>query len=286
MELGTPNSKREWWYLIAIIMLCELIFLHLVYTKGYDQDAQRAWEFGHVLIAIVLAVIAMVYTLYQGITQQSTAQNLTANVESLNNVVRTVSTSTDRLSGGMADFQKLAGQLETLGTGVLDQGRHLAAISSKIDKMAADQEPKATPPVQGQQGQVALDKETIKAWLRALPIFSTDAAYLFWRFAGKKYEFTKLAHLFYTSLTDGSTDKWTGDPGYYAGILSGTRGIFSSMGQITLRNDGMLIVKEPLKSAMDEYFKDPNPEELGFPQKHHELFNKLVAAVDKYLAAR
>jgi len=284
MILGEPKSAREWWYLVAIITLCEFIFLHVIYTKGYDLDAQRAWEFGHVLVAIVLAIIAIVYSLYQGITQESNTQKLAAQIDSLNGVLKSVSNSATTLDSGMEDLKRLTAQFDKVVGGVLGQEKSLAEISSKIDKLA---EPKSAPPAAPRHGADSFDKALLKSWLRAFSTLSTDCAYVFFRYDGRKYDFSHLVTIFKDT---GSKDKIyaESDRAYFSGVLSTTRSMLSSMGLVSLKADesSLLSVSQPLKDALAEYFANPDPKALGYPTTHVEAFNALKNAIDKDLGPR
>jgi hypothetical protein len=286
MFWDAPKSTREWLLVVSVIVLLETIFFHVVYAYGHDANVRDAWNFAGTIVSIILAVVAIIYSFIQSIGQTTSSQELSRQVENLKEVVSTVGRSTTDLSGGMADLKRLAHDFDKVGAGVVDQGKHIAAISSKLDKLG-DQGPKSTPPRPVKEGGVgSLDKDTVQLWLRALSENATDATYILYRHDGHSWDFGAAARLFQEASTENRNEKvkkrsenkplWSG---YHGGILSATKSIYAAMGQIDVDKEGVLRVRLPLKDAMTDYFNQ-DPEALGYTDEHVPVFTKLKELLD------
>src|SRR6266571_6692460 len=115
MESGTPKSTREWFYLIAVVVLLEFIFLHSVYTYGTDKEVLAYSSFAGTITSIILALIAIIWGFVQTITQQNSAVELGKQIDSLKDAGKNVTGSAEALTEGLTHLSNVAKKLEDIG---------------------------------------------------------------------------------------------------------------------------------------------------------------------------
>lgn len=122
-------SNREWVFVIILVILSQFI-LHQ-YSSNMMNETQviNYISFSGTIVSIILAILAIVYSFFQSITQQSNSDKIASNLESLTGVASTVNTSVDTMTA----------QVETLNT-VVDDVRKLPSdivflVSSALEKL-------------------------------------------------------------------------------------------------------------------------------------------------------
>lgn len=112
-------KTREWIYTIIIVVLVQFLIQFSAWLYSGNVGALNYISFAGTLISIVLAVLAIIYSYVQSVSQANTTLNITKQVDSLIRATKNIDLSKAQL-------------LNTL-----DQ---LAGISEKIDKSIGHQE--------------------------------------------------------------------------------------------------------------------------------------------------
>lgn len=122
-------SNREWVFVIILVILSQFI-LHQ-YSSNMMNETQviNYISFSGTIVSIILAILAIVYSFFQSITQQSNSDKIASNLESLTGVASTVNISVDTMTA----------QVETLNT-VVDDVRKLPSdivslVSNALEKL-------------------------------------------------------------------------------------------------------------------------------------------------------
>ncbi|MFB0769887.1 hypothetical protein ACEU5N_19750 [Aeromonas salmonicida] len=107
-------SNREWIFVIILVILSQFLLHQYASNVMNEMQVINYISFSGTIVSIILAILAIVYSFFQSITQQSNSDKIASNLESLTGVASSVNTSVDIMTT----------QVETLNT-VVDDVRKL-----------------------------------------------------------------------------------------------------------------------------------------------------------------
>lgn len=146
-------SNREWIFVIILVILSQ--FLLHQYASNVMNEIQviNYISFSGTIVSIILAILAIVYSFFQSITQQSNSDKIASNLESLTGVASSVNTSVDimgtqveTLNMVVDDVKKLPSDIVTLVSEALAKlnKEHVvdirAAFSEYIESVKSNKE--------------------------------------------------------------------------------------------------------------------------------------------------
>ena len=126
-------KTREWLLIIFIVMLVQFIVQVSAWLYGSNQSALGYISFAGTIVSIILAVLAIVYSYVQSITQQNSSNTIANQVNKLIDVVERVDDSKSELN---VSLDKLRGIRERLETSVAYQEKTHAAVDDINKKMS------------------------------------------------------------------------------------------------------------------------------------------------------
>lgn len=126
---GAWLSNREWIFVIILVILSQFLLHQYSSNMMNENQVINYISFSGTIVSIILAILAIVYSFFQSITQQSNSDKIASNVESLTVVASTVNTSVDTMIA----------QVDTLNT-VVDDVRNLPSdivtlVSEALEKL-------------------------------------------------------------------------------------------------------------------------------------------------------
>jgi hypothetical protein len=139
-------STLKWLLLILIVILLQYILTGWVGEYGNNTNIVSHVSFAGTIVSIILAVLAIVYTYYQGLSQWQDSSNLTAQVSQLSYLVKDVAESRLGLTSEVDRIAELGEKLDR-SLVVAEESRSLVGgVAAKIEAMKAHSDRSATEP--------------------------------------------------------------------------------------------------------------------------------------------
>ncbi|MFP4895627.1 hypothetical protein [Paraburkholderia sp. EG304] len=133
----------------AVALLVEFIALHFLYSAIYDfsdvKSVVAEVEFGATLISIVLAVVAILYTFWQGTSQANFNADLMGQMGRLEAVGDSLTTNNERLHENVLHSQKISDGLLRIESGVFSAKNEISNLGGALQSMLPG-EKSTTPP--------------------------------------------------------------------------------------------------------------------------------------------
>lgn len=120
-------SNREWIFVIILVILSQFLLHQYASNVMNETQVINYISFSGTIVSIILAILAIVYSFFQSITQQSNSDKIASNLESLTGVASSVNTSVDIMTT----------QVETLNTVVDDVRKLPSDIVSLVSEALA-----------------------------------------------------------------------------------------------------------------------------------------------------
>lgn len=113
MSEKSPFTKREWLFLIFIIMLVEFIVgsISLFYSKS--ASALGYISISGTVVSIILAFLAIIYSYYQSASQANSSSSLNSQIEKLISIVDTIKTNKSDFTSELSQLSDIRAKLET-----------------------------------------------------------------------------------------------------------------------------------------------------------------------------
>lgn len=121
-----PMKPREWIFIIFIVILLQFIVQVAAWLYGGNTGALGYVSFAGTVVSIILAVLAIVYSNFQSISQQSSADRISGQVERLIGVTGNIETGKKSLVSTISHLNNLAQKLDE---SIANQGN----INQKVD---------------------------------------------------------------------------------------------------------------------------------------------------------
>jgi len=134
---------------VAVALLVEFIVLHFLYSAIYDfsdvKNVVTEVEFGATLISIVLAVVAILYTFWQGTSQAHFNADLMGQMGRLEAVGDNLTINNERLHDNVLNSQKLSDGLLRIESGVFSVKNEISNLGGSLQSMLPGE--KSTTPI-------------------------------------------------------------------------------------------------------------------------------------------
>lgn len=119
-------KTREWLLIIFIVILLQFIVQVSAWLYGGNTGALGYVSFAGTVVSIILAVLAIVYSNFQSISQQNSAERISSQVEKLIGV-------TENIEAGKKGLVTSISHLNSLAQKVDESIAHQGSISRKVD---------------------------------------------------------------------------------------------------------------------------------------------------------
>lgn len=106
-------KTREWLFTIAIVILIQFIVQVGALTFSSDNNVLNYISFAGTIVSIILATIAIVYSFVQTISQQSSASNISNQVDKLMSVVGVIDESKKTIKTSIQHLNEASKRLDT-----------------------------------------------------------------------------------------------------------------------------------------------------------------------------
>lgn len=113
MSEKSPFTKREWLFVIFIIMLVEFIVgsISLFYSKS--ASALGYISISGTVVSIILAFLAIIYSYYQSASQANSSSSLNGQIEKLISIVDTIKTNKSDFSKELTQLTDIREKIES-----------------------------------------------------------------------------------------------------------------------------------------------------------------------------
>jgi hypothetical protein len=130
---------------VLLFLLVEFIILHFLYSTLYDfsdvRNVVAEVEFGATLLSIVLAVIAILYTFWQGVSQSDFNVSLMSQMGRLERIGSDLSTNNERLHESVKHSEKISTDLLRIESSVSGVKDELSNLGSAFQSMLSAEKP-------------------------------------------------------------------------------------------------------------------------------------------------
>lgn len=123
-------KTREWLYIIFIVVLLQFIIQVAAWLYGGNSGALNYISFAGTIVSIILAVLAIVYSFVQSISQQSSSEKISSQVEKLIGVTNNIEVSKEGLSDTIRSLSSMAQKID-------ESIAHQGQIKVQVDNIAA-----------------------------------------------------------------------------------------------------------------------------------------------------
>lgn len=122
-------SNREWIFVIILVILSQ--FLLHQYSSNMMNETQviNYISFSGTIVSIILAVLAIIYSFFQSITQQGNSDKIASNLESLTGVASTVNVSVDKMTSQVDTLNTVVNTVKSLPEDIV------ALVSEALEKL-------------------------------------------------------------------------------------------------------------------------------------------------------
>lgn len=130
MNEATGFSKREWFFIIFIIVLVQFIVQYSAFLYSGSSTALSYISFSGTIVSIILALLAIIYSYYQSASQANSSSSLNSQIDKLIGIVDTIKTN-------KADFSIELEQLSEIRDKI-DSSMNLQRVSHAQVRELAD----------------------------------------------------------------------------------------------------------------------------------------------------
>lgn len=105
-------KNREWLMTGIILILFQFIIQSAAWLYGDSKSALNYISFAGTIVSIILAVLAIIYSYIQNISQQNSATTISSQVDKLISVADTINSSKKELSKSLSHLKKVSVKLD------------------------------------------------------------------------------------------------------------------------------------------------------------------------------
>lgn len=131
-------KTREWLLVLLVVILVQFIVQGSAWIYGSNSSALGYISFAGTIVSIILAVLAIVYSFVQSITQQNSSNTISRQVEKLIDVTNSVDTSKNELG---LSLNKLYDVSEAIEKSLSEQEKihsTVRTIDEKVESLGQD----------------------------------------------------------------------------------------------------------------------------------------------------
>lgn len=130
-----PFSKREWFFLIALIVLIQFIAQWLSFEYKDSSNALGYVSFAGTIVSIILAVLAIIYSYIQSASQQSSSEKITSQVDKLVDVVSKIDTSKISFSTELSKLKDINDKIDKTMSSQQEISVNVSKLHGRIDQI-------------------------------------------------------------------------------------------------------------------------------------------------------
>lgn len=124
-------KTREWLYIVFIVILLQFIVQAAAWLYGGNSGALGYISFAGTIISIILAVLAIVYSYVQSISQQSSAERISSQVDKLIGITDKIDSSKQGLNDTIAHLTNVSSKID-------ESINYQGEIKDKVDNLATN----------------------------------------------------------------------------------------------------------------------------------------------------
>lgn len=106
-------SKREWFFVIFIIMLVQFLVQFAAFLYADSESALGYISISGTIVSIILALLAIIYSYYQSTSQANSSSSLNSQIEKLIGIVDTIKTNKDDFGSELAHLAEIRDKIES-----------------------------------------------------------------------------------------------------------------------------------------------------------------------------
>ncbi|QSR47261.1 hypothetical protein [Aeromonas veronii] len=122
-------SNREWIFVIILVILSQFILHQYASNMMNETQVINYISFSGTIVSIILAILAIVYSFFQSITQQSNSDKIASNLESLTGVASTVNSSVDKMTSQVDTLNTVVNTVKSLPEDIV------SLVSEALEKL-------------------------------------------------------------------------------------------------------------------------------------------------------
>ncbi len=170
---STQFSRREWWLLIALLLIIEYWIFSLSHSISGEQTIVNYVSFASSISSILLAVTAIIYSFIQADGQQKTAGLLSYQVEEIKRASGDMRISKDQLEGQLNRLGSVTNKIDELTSLVGGKFNTMEGSFAELRRELTEKA-KAQPPVQNIDHAKQYDKTLVANAILAQTTWNAD----------------------------------------------------------------------------------------------------------------
>ncbi|MCG6221607.1 hypothetical protein NB600_18320 [Vibrio antiquarius] len=139
METQEEKMKpREWLYIIFIIILLQFIVQAAAWLYGGNDGALGYISFAGTVVSIILAVLAIVYSYIQSLSQQNSATQISSQVDKLISITERMDMSKNDLTMSLDNLKKVSEKIDITIEHQTQIKEHVESLSNDFKEVDFD----------------------------------------------------------------------------------------------------------------------------------------------------
>jgi hypothetical protein len=129
-------KTREWLFLIFIVILVQFIIQASAWLYSGNSGASSYVSFAGTIVSIILAVLAIVYSFVQTVTQQNAVNIIGREVDRLSGVSKSISDNEEKIKGTVSSLGEVSKKIDKSISNQETITKKVDGISGAVEKMA------------------------------------------------------------------------------------------------------------------------------------------------------
>lgn len=135
MEVNKTFSKREWFFVIALVSVIQGAIWYASFVNSNSGSALNYVSFAGTLISIILAVLAIGYTYGESLSQKNKSDNVTSQIAVLNEVIRSITIESKNLEQISTISDELTRFASKFDESILRTQEKVTDVSNSLGKL-------------------------------------------------------------------------------------------------------------------------------------------------------
>lgn len=128
-------SKKDCFYLLAIVMLIEYLVFNWTHQFGADKNLTDHVSFAGTIVGIILAVVAIIYSFIQAESQSRSSNEIASQITSLRDVVSEIDISKKQFAGELNRIEIIAEKLDLVGSNVNETHKEVSNVGAELKQL-------------------------------------------------------------------------------------------------------------------------------------------------------
>ena len=112
-------SNREWVFVIILVIMSQFLLHQYASNMMNETQVINYISFSGTIVSIILAVLAIIYSFFQSITQQGNSDKIASNLESLTGVASMVNASVDTMTNQVESLNTVVSEVQSLPSDIV-----------------------------------------------------------------------------------------------------------------------------------------------------------------------